>query len=111
MYVVPSVNLRNPVRILIANVGDRPLTPSFRVFRTNDSEVRSQGFQLSPQVGPIPPNGTWASSLTFLEVGVGDEPIDGQIQVSFEDEDSQAAVQYEYEQIVRATVRLNAVRT
>lgn len=110
MYVLPSVNLRNPVRILISNVGDQPVTPSLRVFQTSAREVRPQGFQLSPQVGPIPSNGTWLSTLTFLEVGVGHEPIDGQVQVSFDGDDARVAVQYEYDQIVRTPVRLNAIR-
>jgi len=110
MYVLPNVDLRSPVRILIANVGDHSVTPSFRVFQTNAREVRAQGFQVSPQAGPIPPNGTWRSTLTFLEVGVGHEPIDGQVQVSFDRDDHRVAMQYEYEQIVRTSVRLNAIR-
>jgi hypothetical protein len=110
LFVLPSVNLRHPVRLLIANAGDRPVMPSFRLFRTDAREVRPDGFQLSPRLAPIPPNGTWLSTLTFLEVGVGDEPIDGQVQVSFDPDDVRVGVQYEYDQIVRSTVRLNAIR-
>lgn len=110
MYVLPSVDLRHPVRILIANVGGQPLMPSFRVFHTNGREVRADAFQLSPRPGAIPASGTWLSTLTFLDVGVGSEPIDGQVQITFDGDETNAAVQYEYEQVVRTTVRLNAVR-
>ena len=110
MYVLPNVNLRTPVRVLIANVGAQPLTPSLRLFHTNGREVRAEAFQLSPRPGAIPANGTWLSTLTFLDVGVGSEPIDGQVQVTFDGDEANAAVQYEYDQVVRATVRLNAVR-
>jgi hypothetical protein len=110
MFVLPNVDLRHPVRLLIANVGERPITPSFRLFRTDAREVRAEGFQLSPRIGPITPNGTWLSTLTFLEVGVGNEPIDGQVQVSFDGDDARVGVQYEYDQMIRTTVRLNAAR-
>ena len=60
--------------------------------------------------GPIPPNGTWLSSLTYLEVGAGSEPIDGQVQIRIEPEDAPLAVQYEYDEVVRRKVRLNAIR-
>jgi hypothetical protein len=109
MYVLPNVNLRQPVRILIANVGAEPVVPSFRVFRTNGREVRVQQYQQSPTPGPIPPNGTWLTTLTFLDVGAGSEPIDGQVQIACGD-DASLAVQYEYDQLIRTTIRLNAVR-
>ena len=109
MYVLPNVNLRHPVRVLVANVGEKPVVPAFRVFRTNGREVRNQQYQLSPAAGPIPPNGTWLTTLTFLDVGAGSEPIDGQVQISCDD-DASMAVQYEYDQVIRTTIRLNAVR-
>ncbi|MBM2811071.1 MAG: hypothetical protein HW416_1830 [Chloroflexi bacterium] len=110
MYVLPNVDLRHPIRLLVANVGASATTPSIRVFRTSGMEAKSAQFQLSPRTGPIPPNGTWASSLTFLEVGVGSEPIDGQVQISFDGENVSVAVQYEYDQLVRTTIRLSAVK-
>jgi hypothetical protein len=110
MYVLPNVDLRHPVRLLIANVGASAVTPLVRVFQTTGREAKGAQFQLSPRIGPIQPNGTWLSTLTFLEVGVGSEPIDGQVQVTFDAPDASVAVQYEYDQLVRTTVRLNAVR-
>ena len=110
MYVLPSVDLRHAVRLLVANVGVAAVTPSIRVFQTTGREAKSGQFQLSPRTGPIPPNGTWASTLTFLDVGVGSEPIDGQVQISFDGDDAFLAVQYEYDRVVRTTIRLNATR-
>jgi hypothetical protein len=110
MYVLPNVNLRYPVRILVANTGATPVTPSFQLFFTNAREIRPNQYQLGPAIGAIPANGTWRSTLTFLDVGVGSEAIDGQVQISFDGDDAQVAVQYEYDEIVRTTVRLNAVR-
>jgi hypothetical protein len=110
MYVLPNVNLRYPVRVFIANTGGEPITPSFQLFFTNAREIRSSQFQLSPAIGPIPANGSWRSTLTFLEVGVGAEAIDGQVQISFDGDDAGVAVQYEYDELVRTVMRLNAVR-
>lgn len=110
MHVLPNVNLRQPVRLFVANLGNTATMPLFRVFFTNGREAKKDAFQLSPMPGPIPPNGTWRSTLTFLEVGVGSEPIDGQVQVTVEGDDNQVAVQYEYDEIVISVVRLNAVR-
>jgi hypothetical protein len=110
MYVLPNVNLRYPVRVFIANSGAAPITPSFQLFFTNAREIRPNQFQLSPSIGAIPPNGSWRTTLTFLEVGVGSEAIDGQVQISFDGDESGVAVQYEYDEMVRTVMRLNAVR-
>lgn len=110
MHVLPNVDLRHAVRLLVSNAGTVAITPSIRVFRTSGMEATSAQFQLSPRTGPIPANGTWASTLTFLDVGVGSEPIDGQVQISFDGGNVSVAVQYEYDQLVRTTIRLNAVR-
>jgi len=110
MYVLPNVNLRFPVRVLVANTGANPVTPSFKLFFTNAREMRPNQYQLSPVAAAIPANGTWRSTLTFLEIGVGSEPIDGQVQISFDANDGQVAVQYEYDEVIRTSVRLNAVR-
>ena len=110
MHVLPNVNLRHPVRIMIANVGAEPVLPSFRVFHTNGRDVKQEHFRLSPVPGPIPVNGTWLSTLTHLDVGVGSEPIDGQVQIEITRSDAAVAVQYEYDEVVRRTVRLNAIR-
>jgi hypothetical protein len=110
MYVLPSVDLRHPVRLMVANVGAVAVTPTIAVFQTTGRQAKSTQFQLSPRTGPIAPNGTWLSTLTFLDVGAGSEPIDGQVQIALDGQDDAVAVQYEYDQIVRTTVRMNAVR-
>src|SRR3954469_17370724 len=110
MYVLPNVNLRFPVRVLVANTGANPVRPSFKLFFTNAREIRLNQYQLSPVAAAIPANGTWRSTLTFLEIGVGSEPIDGQVQISFDADDGQVAVQYEYDEVIWTSVRLNAVR-
>lgn len=92
MYVLPNVDLRHPVRIMIANVGSEPALPSFRVFHTNGREVKAEHLRLGPVPGPIPPNGTWLSTLTYLDVGVGSEPIDGQVQIEIDPSDGSVAV-------------------
>lgn len=110
MYVLPNVNLRHPVRMLIANAGPGPVMPSLRIFFTSGREALPDQYQLAPAPGSVPPSGTWLSTLTFLEVGVGSEPIDGQVQITFEGDETNVAVQYEYDQIIRRTVRINAMR-